>query len=68
MTLYLVVVYDRMIGDDLDVQPQRADVTAEIVSMIDGLGCAGGCNGADGRTVLQATCAAVLSSAAVTVN
>lgn len=61
-------LYDRMIGDNLAVQPDRADVTAEVVSMIDDLGCANGCNAADAQLVLQASCAAVLSSAAVTVN
>lgn len=61
-------LYDRMIGDNLAVQPSVADVTTEVVSMIDDLGCAGGCSGAQAETVLQATCAAVLSSAAVSVN
>lgn len=61
-------LYDRLIGDNIALQPQRADVTSEVVRMIDDLGCANGCNGAEGELVLQATCAAVLSSAAVTVN
>ena len=62
------VLYDRLIGDNIANQPDRADVTTEIVRTIDDLGCAGGCNGATAQTVLQATCAAVLSSGAVTVN
>ena len=61
-------LYDRFIGDNLANQPPRAGVTTEIVSVIDDLGCAGGCTGAQAEEVLQATCAAVLSSAAVTVN
>jgi len=61
-------LYDRFIGNGIGIQPDAADVSAEIVSMIDDLGCANGCNGAEGREVLQATCAAVLSSAAVTIN
>jgi len=61
-------LYDRLIGDNIVLQPQRADVTNEVVRMIDDLGCANGCTGAEGELVLQATCAAVLSSAAVTVN
>ncbi|MEM7502287.1 MAG: LamG domain-containing protein [Pseudomonadota bacterium] len=61
-------LYDRFIGDNLANQPARAGVTTEIVSVIDDLGCAGGCTGADAETVLQASCSAVLSSAAVTVN
>ena len=63
-----VSLYERMIGADIAVQPTPADVTAEVVRMIDDLGCANGCDGEQGRTVLQATCAAVLSSASVTVN
>lgn len=62
------VLYDRFVGDNLADQPDRADVSTEIVRMIDDLGCAGGCTGAEAQTVLQATCAAVLSSGAVTVN
>jgi hypothetical protein len=63
-----VSLYERMIGADIAVQPAPADVTAEVVRMIDDLGCANGCDGEQGRTVLQAACAAVLSSASVTVN
>jgi hypothetical protein len=32
------------------------------------LGCTAGCTAATARTALQATCAAALSSAAVTIN
>ncbi|MGI9237159.1 MAG: LamG-like jellyroll fold domain-containing protein, partial [Woeseiaceae bacterium] len=62
------VLYDRFIGANLANQPDIADVTTEIVSVIDDLQCAGGCNGATAELALQASCAAVLSSAAVTVN
>ena len=61
-------LYDRFVGDGLANQPDRVDVSAEIVRLIDDLGCAGGCTGAEAQTVLQASCAAVLSSSAVTVN
>ena len=61
-------LYDRIVGDNIATQPDRADFSAEIVSMIDDLGCANGCNGAAAETVLQATCTAALSSAAVTIN
>ncbi len=61
-------LYDRLIGDNIANQPERAGVTTEIVRTIDDLGCAGGCSGVTAQTVLQATCAAVLSSGAVTVN
>jgi len=67
-TQVATVLYDRLIGDNIATQPDRAGVTAEIVRAIDDLGCAGGCTGATARTALQATCAAVLSSGAVTVN
>ncbi len=63
-----MTLYDRFIGDNLANQPARADVTVELVRMIDDLGCPNGCNGATAETALQATCTAVLSSAAVTVN
>ena len=61
-------LYDRFIGANLANQPDMSDVTSEIVSVIDDLDCAGGCNGATAELALQASCAAVLSSAAVTVN
>ena len=61
-------LYDRFIGDNLVDQPERAGVTTAIVGVIDDLGCAAGCNGATAETTLQASCAAVLSSAALTVN
>jgi len=62
------VLYDRFIGDNIANQPDRADVTTEIVRTIDDLGCAGGCSDATAQTALQASCTAVLSSGAVTVN
>ena len=61
-------LYDRFVGVNLVNQPDRVDVNAEIVRTIDDLGCANGCTGAEAETVLQATCTAVLSSAAVTLN
>ncbi len=62
------VLYDRLIGDNIANQPDRADVATEIVRIVDDLGCANGCNGAEAQIALQASCAAVLSSGAVTVN
>lgn len=61
-------LFDAFVGDNLATQPMRAEVTTEIVSMIDDLGCAAGCNNAEARTVLNATCAAVLSSSAVSIH
>lgn len=61
-------LYDRLIGTNLANQPAQGDVTTEIVRVIDDLGCAAGCDGAVAQTALQATCAAVLASGAVTVN
>jgi len=63
-----MTLYDQLIGDNIANQPDRAAVTTEVVRMIDDLGCANGCAGAEAQVVLQASCAAVLSSAAVTVN
>jgi hypothetical protein len=61
-------LYDRLVGSGLANQPDATDVGAEIVRMIDDLGCANGCSGTEAQTVLNATCAAVLSSSAVTIN
>lgn len=59
-------LYERFIGNGLANQPATADVSQAVVGLIDQLGCADGCNGAAGRDVLQAACAAVLASGAVT--
>jgi len=61
-------IYDRLIGTNLANQPDRAGATAELVDVMNDLGCTNGCTGATAATALQATCAAALSSAAVTVN
>ena len=63
-----MTLYDQLIGDNIADQPDRAAVTTEVLRMIDDLDCANGCVGAEAQVVLQATCAAVLSSAAITVN
>ncbi|MDH3640186.1 MAG: hypothetical protein OES09_17230, partial [Gammaproteobacteria bacterium] len=62
------VLYDGFIGVGLADQPDRAGVATAVVGMIDDLGCANGCTGPEAQTVLNATCAAVLSSGAVTIN
>jgi hypothetical protein len=62
------VLYEKFIGTDIANQPAIAGVTTEVVRMIDDLGCANGCSGAEAEIVLTATCAAVLSSSAVTIN
>lgn len=61
-------LFTRFIGADLANQPAADGVRNEIVSLIDDLNCANGCNGEEGRTVLQAACSAALGSAAVTIN
>lgn len=61
-------LYDRFVGQGLANQPAAAAVSTELVTLIDALNCADGCDGAQGRTVLQATCTALLGSAAVTIN
>ncbi|MGI9326783.1 MAG: LamG domain-containing protein [Pseudomonadales bacterium] len=61
-------LFDRFVGVNLANQPMQNGVTTEIVQMIDDLGCAGGCNGAAGEETLSASCAAVLSSAAITLQ
>lgn len=62
------LLYDRFIGDGLVNQPARAGVSAEVVDMFDDLACANGCTDDAARTALQATCSAVLSSGAMTIN
>jgi hypothetical protein len=61
-------IYDRLIGANLANQPDKAATATEVVDVMNDLGCANGCTGATAATALQATCAAVLSSAALTIN
>ncbi len=61
-------LFDRFVGADLVTQPAAAGVVAEVVSLIDDLGCSAGCSGAEAQTVLNASCAAVLASGATTIN
>jgi hypothetical protein len=60
-------LFDRFVGD-LDVQPERTAVTTEVVNLMNDLGCANGCDGAQEDIALQASCAAVLSSGIMTIN
>jgi hypothetical protein len=61
-------VYDKLFGTNLANQPDKAAVRTELVDVMNDLGCTNGCTGATAQTALQATCAATLSSAAVTIN
>ncbi|HMB72072.1 MAG TPA: LamG domain-containing protein [Gammaproteobacteria bacterium] len=61
-------LYEKFLGQNLANQPDVAGFTTAIVGVIDDLGCAGGCTGATAATALQASCAAVLASGAVTIN
>jgi hypothetical protein len=61
-------VYDKLFGTNLASQPDKAGVRTELVDVMNDLGCTNGCTGATAQTALQATCAATLASAAVTVN
>jgi hypothetical protein len=61
-------VYDKLFGTNLANQPDKAQVRTELVDVMNDLGCTNGCTGATAQTALQATCAATLSSAAVTIN
>ncbi|MFK7794478.1 MAG: LamG domain-containing protein [Gammaproteobacteria bacterium] len=60
-------LFDRFVGD-LENQPDRAEATAAVNSLMDDLGCANGCTNATKDIALQASCAAVLSSGAMTIN
>jgi hypothetical protein len=61
-------VYDKLFGTSLANQPDKASVHTELVKVMNDLGCTNGCTGTTAQTALQATCAATLSSAAVTLN
>lgn len=61
-------VYDKLFGTNLANQPDKAGTRTELVDLMNDLGCTNGCTGVTAQTALQATCAATLSSAAVTIN
>jgi hypothetical protein len=61
-------IYDRFVGQNIANQPDLAGFTTEIVGVIDDLGCTNGCTGTQAATALHASCAAALSSGAVTIN
>ncbi len=61
-------VYDNLFGTNLANQPDRSGRSTELVDVMNDLGCTAGCTAATAQTALQATCAAALSSAAVTIN
>lgn len=64
-------LYDRMIGTTLGSQPLRSDVQAELDTLVDTLlaDCLlTTCDAERTQTIVKATCAAVLSSAAVTIH
>ncbi|MEM7401518.1 MAG: LamG domain-containing protein [Pseudomonadota bacterium] len=61
-------VIDKTAGVNLLNQPDRAASIAALVGIMDAENCANGCNGAAGRQVLQAVCAAGLASSTVTIN
>jgi len=55
---------NRMIGSGLDTQPDQTLVRAEVNNLIDRLtACGGSCPADHTRTVVKASCAAVLGSA-----
>jgi hypothetical protein len=61
-------LYDRFVGQNLANQPDSAGFSTAIVGVLDDLGCTNGCTGATAQTALHASCAAALSSGAVTIN
>jgi hypothetical protein len=64
-------LYDRMIGTTLGSQPLRGDVLSELDALVDTLlaDCLlTTCDAERTQTIVKGTCAAVLSSAAVTVH
>jgi Concanavalin A-like lectin/glucanases superfamily len=61
-------LYDKLMGTGIANQPDRTSTSAELVGVFDDLGCTNGCTGATAQTALNAACAAVLASGAVTIN
>ncbi|MGD2167138.1 MAG: LamG domain-containing protein [Gammaproteobacteria bacterium] len=61
-------LYDRFVGQNIANQPDSAGFSNAIVGVLDDLGCTNGCSGATAETALHASCAAALSSGAVTIN
>ncbi len=65
-------LFDRMVGDALAMQPSREQVLAELDAMTDRLlvACAtpGACTAQRTNAIVKGACAAVLSSAAVTLH
>ena len=71
-SLIFVPLYDRLLSDGLVMQPARADVEAELDTLIDALtdDCVnpGDCDATRTATAVKGACTAVLSSAAVTLH
>jgi concanavalin A-like lectin/glucanase superfamily protein len=65
-------LFDHMVGDNLAMQPTRAEVRAALDTMTDKLlaSCAspGSCGAARTTAMVKGACAAVMSSAAVTIH
>jgi hypothetical protein len=61
-------IYDKLFGINVANQPDKTATRTELVDAMNDLGCTNGCTGTTAQTALQATCAAALSSAAVTIN
>ncbi len=62
--LLLDPLLERMLGTDIDTQPDYADVRTELNALIDRLtACGGNCAADRTETVAKASCAAVLGSA-----
>ncbi|WJG08763.1 LamG domain-containing protein [Aliiglaciecola sp. LCG003] len=69
--LIVTPLLDRVIGQDLASQPERSDVAQELNNLIDTLtDCSGNkvCDATYTRTVVKATCAATIGSAAMLVQ
>lgn len=67
--LVLDPLLDNMMSTGLSSQPNRADVKAELESLINNLtACGGGCAADRTETVVKATCAALLGSAVTLVQ
>ncbi len=65
-------LYDRVVGAGLAMQPTRAEVRGALDALVDQLvascGASGSCDAARTRSIVKASCSAVLGSAAVALH
>ena len=61
----ILPLYDKIIGNDLNIQPPLSTVSTQIERLMTKLACTSNCDNERTLTIVKASCAAVLGSAAV---